>query len=80
MFQVLLECAGLHQPLFVVQGSCQGIEISLDSDAIPFGAVVKKSSSSRNVIMNNTGDIGAKLVLIASQNENFIDNFIDTEK
>ena len=56
----MLECAGLFQPLFVVSGSCQGIEISLDSEAIPFGAVVQKSSSARKLIMVNTGDIGAR--------------------
>ena len=58
--QVMLECAGLFQPLFVVSGSCQGIEISLDSEALPFGAVVQKSSSSRKLMMLNTGDIGAR--------------------
>ena len=56
----MLECAGLFQPLFVVSGSCQGIEISLDSEALPFGAVVQKSSSSRKLMMLNTGDIGAR--------------------
>jgi hydrocephalus-inducing protein len=60
--QVLLECAGLFQPLFVVSGSCQGTEIQLDATSIPFGAVVQKSSSSRKLIMSNTGDIGARLV------------------
>ena len=54
-----LECAGLFQPLFVVSGSCQGIEIVLDSDAIPFCAVVQKSSSTRTLVMSNVGDIGA---------------------
>ncbi len=58
--QVLLECAGLFQPLFVVSGSCHGIEILLDSEAIPFGAVVQKSSSTRTLVMSNVGDIGAR--------------------
>ena len=62
LFQMLMECAGLSQPLFVVGGCCQGIEISLDTDYIPFGSVVQKSSSSRKLIMHNTGDIGARLV------------------
>ncbi len=56
----MLECAGLFQPLFVVNGLCQGIEICLDSEAIPFGAVVQKSSSTRKLVMMNTGDIGAR--------------------
>lgn len=57
--QVMLECAGMSQPIFVVTGSCQGIEISLDSDSVPFGAVVLGSRSTRKLIMHNTGDIGA---------------------
>lgn len=59
MIQVMLECAGMSQPIFVVTGSCQGIEISLDSDSVPFGAVVLGSRSTRKLIMHNTGDIGA---------------------
>lgn len=55
----MLECAGMSQPIFVVTGSCQGIEISLDSDSVPFGAVVLGSRSTRKLIMHNTGDIGA---------------------
>ena len=55
-----MECAGLFQTLFVVSGSCQGLEITLDVDSIPFGAVVQNSSSTRQLIMNNTGDIGAR--------------------
>lgn len=57
--QVMLECAGMSQPIFVVTGSCQGIEIALDSDSVPFGAVVLGSRSTRKLIMHNTGDIGA---------------------
>ena len=55
----MLECAGLSQPLFVVSGQCQGIEITLDSESVPFGAVVLGSRSTRKLIMRNTGDIGA---------------------
>lgn len=55
----MLECAGMSQPIFVVTGSCQGIEIMLDSDSVPFGAVVLGSRSTRKLIMHNTGDIGA---------------------
>ena len=59
VLQVMLECAGLSQPIFVVSGQCQGIEVTLDSESIPFGAVVLGSRSSRKLIMRNTGDIGA---------------------
>ena len=57
--QVILECAGLSQTLFTVTGACQGLEIKLDSDAIPFGTVTLGSSSSRKLIMVNSGDIGS---------------------
>lgn len=56
---MILECAGISQPLFVVTGCCHGMKIKLDSDAIPFGSVTLGSSSSRKLIMVNVGDIGA---------------------
>ena len=56
----MLEFSGLSQPLFVVIGSCHGIEITLDTYHIPFGAVVLQSQSSRRILLLNTGDIGAK--------------------
>lgn len=56
---VKLECLGFSEPLFVLTGSCQGLEVSLDTDHIPFGAVVQDSFSSRKICMMNTGDIGA---------------------
>ena len=57
-----MECAGMSQPLFIVTGSCQGLEICLDQDSIPFGAVVQGSSSKRRFVMLNRGDIGAGYV------------------
>ena len=57
-----MESHGLSYPLFVVRGSCQGLEISVNSDHVPFGAVVLNSKSCRRVLMMNTGDIGARLV------------------
>ncbi|XP_035827636.1 hydrocephalus-inducing protein [Aplysia californica] len=58
--EVLLECAGMSQPLFVVKGSCLGMEISLDSDSLSFGTVYQRSSSSRKLVMSNTGDMNTK--------------------
>ena len=58
--EVLIECAGMSQTLFVVTGSCQGVEVTLDTDYIPFGAVVQRSSNTRRVVMSNTGDMGAR--------------------
>lgn len=60
LLQVIMESFGMSQPLFVVRGSCHGIEIKLDSDHVPFGAVVLHSQSSRRILMMNTGDIGAR--------------------
>lgn len=57
--EVTLECQGTSQPLLVVTGSCHGLEISLDTEYVPFGAVVLDSSSVRKILMINSGDIGA---------------------
>ncbi|XP_057292027.1 hydrocephalus-inducing protein-like [Hydractinia symbiolongicarpus] len=57
--EVILECAGVSQPLFTIVGACQAQEIKLDSEAIPFGSVTLGSSSSRKLMMMNTGDIGS---------------------
>lgn len=61
--QVLIECHGLSQPLLTMNGSCYGLQISLDSSSIPFGAIVLQSKNSRRLLMMNTGDIGARQVL-----------------
>ncbi|XP_075796761.1 hydrocephalus-inducing protein homolog isoform X3 [Pelodiscus sinensis] len=58
--EVMLECMGLLRSFFVVQGCCQGIEVSLDQDHIPFGAVVQRSQASRRILMQNTGDTGVR--------------------
>lgn len=56
----MLECAGLCQTVFLVSGMCQAVDIKLDSTSVPFGAVVTGSQSSRVVVMQNLGDIGAR--------------------
>ena len=55
-----MEAHGQSHPLFVVSGSCHGVELALDSNHVPFGAVVKSSQSTRRVLLMNTGDIGAR--------------------
>lgn len=55
----MLECVGLSQPVFLVSGMCQAVDIKLDSSSVPFGAVVAGSQSSRVTVMRNFGDIGA---------------------
>lgn len=44
----------------MVTGSCHGLEITLDSEHVPFGPVVQHSQSSRRILMINSGDIGAR--------------------
>ncbi|NXA22511.1 HYDIN protein, partial [Ibidorhyncha struthersii] len=58
--EVMLEYNGLARSLFMVRGSCQGIQVSLDQEHLSFGAVVQQSYTSRHIIMQNTGDIGVK--------------------
>ncbi|XP_071670318.1 hydrocephalus-inducing protein homolog isoform X2 [Patagioenas fasciata] len=58
--EVMLECNGLVRSLFMVRGSCHGIHVSLDQEHLSFGAVVQQSFTSQRVVMQNTGDIGAK--------------------
>ncbi|NWW42685.1 HYDIN protein, partial [Pedionomus torquatus] len=58
--EVKMKCIGVVRSLFMVQGSCQGIQVSLDQDHLSFGAVVQHSYTSRNIIMQNSGDIGVK--------------------
>lgn len=57
--EVMLECAGMFQPVFVITGCCHGIQIDLDTEAIAFGSVVQKSQSGRKLVMTNSGDVGA---------------------
>ncbi|KAK7505819.1 hypothetical protein BaRGS_00003090 [Batillaria attramentaria] len=58
--EVLLECAGLSQTLFVLRGSCVGMEVNLDTDALPFGTVYQRSQTTRKLIMSNTGDMNTR--------------------
>ena len=55
-----MECAGLSQPLFVLRGSCLGMEIVLDTDALPFGTVYQRSQTTRKLIMTNSGDMNTR--------------------
>ncbi|XP_070194710.1 hydrocephalus-inducing protein homolog isoform X4 [Littorina saxatilis] len=58
--EVLLECAGLSQPLFVLRGSCLGMQILLDTDAIPFGTVYQRSQTTRKLVMTNSGEMNTR--------------------
>jgi hydrocephalus-inducing protein len=58
--QVLMECVGLSQPLFVLKGSCLGMEITLDTNHMPFGTVYQRSQNIRKLIMTNSGDMNTR--------------------
>ncbi|XP_067276661.1 hydrocephalus-inducing protein homolog isoform X2 [Pseudorasbora parva] len=55
-----LECLGAIRPLLVMKGCCQGVEVRLDTDYLQFGAVVQRCQATRRIIMQNTGDVGAR--------------------
>lgn len=56
--EIILESPGISKPLAVINGACQGIEVRLENDTLPFGAVVIKSSATRRLQLQNSGDIG----------------------
>ncbi|ORY39534.1 hypothetical protein BCR33DRAFT_853320, partial [Rhizoclosmatium globosum] len=65
--EINLEGAGISKPLLLVSGACQGIEVRLENDTLPFGAIVQKSCTTRRIQLQNTGDIGAKFHWDASK-------------
>ncbi|KAI1889973.1 hypothetical protein AGOR_G00168420 [Albula goreensis] len=58
--ELQLECMGTVRPLLVLKGCCQGVEVTLDQDYVPFGAVAQRCKTTRRIVMSNTGDIGAR--------------------
>ncbi|MBZ3870060.1 Hydrocephalus-inducing protein-like protein [Sciurus carolinensis] len=58
--EVLMECMGLLRPLFLLSGSCQALEISLDQEHLAFGPVVYQTQVTRRILMLNSGDVGAR--------------------
>ncbi|XP_009996299.1 PREDICTED: hydrocephalus-inducing protein homolog [Chaetura pelagica] len=54
--EVTLEHSGLVHSLFVVQGSCPAIHLSLDHEHLSFGTVGQQSATCQH----NLGDVGAK--------------------
>jgi len=48
--------------LLYLQGSCHGMELKLMDDSVSFGRIVVGSSVTRQLQLNNLGDIGAKFV------------------
>ncbi|XP_035381538.1 hydrocephalus-inducing protein homolog [Electrophorus electricus] len=58
--ELQLECLGTVRPLLVLKGCCQGVEVMLDQDYLSFGAVAQHCQTARRIILQNTGDIGAR--------------------
>ncbi|XP_062860193.1 hydrocephalus-inducing protein homolog [Trichomycterus rosablanca] len=58
--ELQLECLGTVRPLLVLKGCCHGVEVTLDQDYLSFGAVVQHCKTTRRIVLQNTGDIGAR--------------------
>jgi hydrocephalus-inducing protein len=63
---VLFATQGLTQRLLSVTGACLGIEVRLETEALPFGSVVKGCRLTRRIQLENTGDIGTSFKWSAS--------------
>jgi hypothetical protein len=57
--ELQLEYLGTVPPLLVLNGCCHDMEVKLDQDYLPFGAVAQRCKPI-NRIMRNTGEIGAR--------------------
>jgi hydrocephalus-inducing protein len=54
---LLIRFAGLTRKLLTVAGKAQGMEVTLDTDSLPFGTVVMDSQKVRKVTLENAGDL-----------------------
>jgi hydrocephalus-inducing protein len=55
-----LSVIGSKRKLLTITGSCQGIEVALESDAVPFGSICEGCRISKKLQMENSGDLGTK--------------------
>uniref|UniRef100_W5LN16 HYDIN axonemal central pair apparatus protein n=1 Tax=Astyanax mexicanus TaxID=7994 RepID=W5LN16_ASTMX len=58
--ELQLKCLGTVCPLLVLKGCCHGVEVTLDQGYLRFGAVCRNCKATRRIILQNTGDIGAR--------------------
>ncbi|XP_068458365.1 hydrocephalus-inducing protein homolog isoform X2 [Clinocottus analis] len=54
------EFAGLLHPLLTIHGCCQSVDVQLDQVYLAFGAVVQRCQARKRIVMQNSGDIGAR--------------------
>jgi hydrocephalus-inducing protein len=54
---LLIRYAGITKSLLSISGKSQGVEVSLDSDSLPFGVVVLDSQKVKKLTLENVGDI-----------------------
>lgn len=62
--EVQLKCLGTLRPLMVLKGCCQGVEVSLDQNYLSFGVVAQHCQATRHIMLQNTGDIGARCIYV----------------
>ncbi|KAK2848119.1 hypothetical protein Q7C36_009801 [Tachysurus vachellii] len=60
--EVQLKCLGTMHPLLVLKGCCQGVEVTLDQNYLSFGGVARQGQATRQITLQNTGDIGARFM------------------
>jgi len=46
--------------LLMLHGACQAMEVRLETEAVPFGPVVRNATATRRVQLENQGDIGTR--------------------
>lgn len=54
---LLIQYAGIRKTLVSLAGKAQGFEVNLDTDSIPFGAVVLDSQKVKKLTLENAGDL-----------------------
>ena len=52
-----MNTTGLTRKLLAISGKAQGTEIALDTDSLPFGAVVENSQKVKKLSLDNSGDL-----------------------
>jgi hydrocephalus-inducing protein len=54
---LVVEVDGVTMTLLTLTGACQGTEVVLASDSLPFGPVALGSSTSKRLALENTGKL-----------------------